>query len=75
MHESKYLSQVSFFLSNIKFAECTRRVYHLGYRIFLGVGGRGPVRKLPLNTDCLDLIRSIKLEAILEHGKIKWLLF
>lgn len=46
VHESKYLSQLLFFFSNIKFAECTRRVYHLGYRIFLGVGGRGSVRKL-----------------------------
>lgn len=63
---STYLNY--FFFSNIKFAECTRRVYHLGYRFFfLGVGGRGCVRKLlPINEDCLDLIQNIKLDAILE---------
>lgn len=67
MHESKYLSELFFFFSNIKFAECTRRVYHLGYRIFLGVGGRALSGKLlPINKDCLDLIQNIKLESILE---------
>lgn len=66
MHEIKYLSQLFFFFSNIKFAECTRRVYHLGYRIFFRGWGTGSVRKLPINKDCLDLIQNIKLEAILE---------
>lgn len=60
----------------MKFAECTRRVYHLGYRVFFRGSGRGRVRKLPINKDCLDLIRNIKLEAVLElTRKNKWLLF
>lgn len=36
---------------------------------------RGAVRKLPVNKDCLDWIQNRNLEAIAEHGKIKWLLF
>lgn len=72
LQEGRCLSQASFFLSHTKFAECTRRVYHLGYRTFLGGGA---VRKLPVNKDCLDWIQNRNLEAIAEHGKIKWLLF
>lgn len=33
--------QLFFLFSNIKFAECTRRVYHLGYRIFFRGWGEG----------------------------------
>lgn len=66
--KSKCLSIILFF--NIKFAECTRKVYHLGYRIFLGVVGRGSVRKLLLTSKyCLDLIQKNPHKTIL---KLMW---
>lgn len=56
----------SFFFSNIKFAECTRRVYHLGYSIFFRGWGEGLCQEMTCKTKIVWIWSEIKLEAILE---------